>query len=74
MCDNRYRHFRGVYTAGSYEVAGATIEGLETVAGWKRWLTAGSGDQPGNRFGTVYVALVYLGETDFRTEIKESQT
>ena len=62
MCDNWHRHFRGVYTAGGYEVAGAAIEGVEAVAGWKRWLTAGSRDRLGKGFDILYVALVYLGE------------
>ena len=57
MCDNRCHHIRGVYTAGSLEVAGAAIEGVEAVAGWKRWLTAGSGDLPGKGCGILYVAL-----------------
>ena len=73
MCDNRCRHFRGVHTAGSYEVAGVAVEGVEAFAGWKRWLTAGPGERPGKGFGILYVALVYLGESDSRIEeIQES--
>ena len=64
MCDNRCRHFRGVYSARGYEVAGAATEGVEAVAGWKKWVTLGSGDGPGKEIGILYVALVYVGERD----------